>query len=49
LRVLESRVLREMFGSERDEVAGNWRRLHSEELYDVHSSPDIRVIQSRFA
>jgi hypothetical protein len=41
LKVLESRVLREMFGSERDEVTGNWRRLHSEELYDVYSSSNI--------
>jgi hypothetical protein len=48
LRVLENRVLRGIFGSERDEVTGEWRRLHNEELYDLYSSPNIiRVIKSR--
>jgi hypothetical protein len=45
LRVLENRVLRRMFGSKRDVVTGDWRRLHNEELYDLSSSPNIiRVI-----
>jgi hypothetical protein len=35
LRVLESRVLRRIFGSKRDEVIGEWRRLHNEELNDL--------------
>jgi len=41
LRVFENRVLREVFGAKRDEVTGEWRRLHYEELYDLHCSPDI--------
>ena len=35
LRVLENRVLREVFGTNRDEVTRDWRRLHSEELRNV--------------
>jgi hypothetical protein len=45
LRVFENRVLRRIFGPKRDEVKGEWRRLHNKELY---SSPNIiRVIKSR--
>jgi hypothetical protein len=41
-------VLRRIFGHKRDEVAGEWRRLHNEELNDLYSSPTIiRVIKSR--
>jgi len=41
-------VLRRIFGPRRDEVTGEWRRLHSEELNDLYSSPNIvRVIKSR--
>ena len=41
-------VLRRMFGPRRDEVTGEWRRLHNEELNDLYSSPNIvRVIKSR--
>ena len=48
LRVFENRVLRRTFGPKRDEVTGEWRRLHNEELYSLYSSPDIiRVIKSR--
>jgi hypothetical protein len=36
LKVFENRVLRRIFGSKRDEVTGEWRRLHKEELYDLY-------------
>jgi len=40
--------LRRIFGPRRDEVTGEWRRLHNEELNDLYSSPNIvRVIKSR--
>jgi hypothetical protein len=41
LKVFENRVLRRMFGPKRDEVTGEWRRLHNNELYALHSSPNI--------
>jgi hypothetical protein len=44
LRVFENRVLRRIFGSKRDEVTGEWRKLHNEELHDLYSSPDIIII-----
>jgi hypothetical protein len=48
LRVFEDRVLRRIFGPKRDEVAGEWRKLHREDLNDLYRSPDIiRVIKSR--
>jgi hypothetical protein len=48
LRVFENRVLRRIFGPKRDEVTGEWRRLHNEALTDMYSSPNIiRVIKSR--
>jgi hypothetical protein len=48
LRVFENRVLRRIFGPKRDEVTGEWRRLHNEELNDLYSSLNIiRVIKSR--
>ena len=48
LRVFENRVLRRIFGPKRDEVTGEWRKLHSEELSDLYSSPNIfRVVKSR--
>jgi len=41
-------VLRRIFGPRRDELTGEWRKLHNEELNDLYSSPNIvRVIKSR--
>jgi hypothetical protein len=46
--VFENRVLRRIFGSKRDEVTGDWRKLHNEELHNLYSSPNIiRMIKSR--
>jgi hypothetical protein len=46
--VFENRVLRGIFGPKRDEVTEKWRKLHSVELHNFHSSPDIiRQIKSR--
>jgi hypothetical protein len=45
--VFENRVLRRIFGPKRDEVTGEWRKLHNKELHDLHSSPSIiRIIKS---
>jgi hypothetical protein len=41
LRVFENRVLRRIFGPKREEVRGDWRKLHNEELHNVYSSPSI--------
>jgi hypothetical protein len=47
LRVFENRVLRGIFGPKRDEVTGEWRKLHIGELHNLYSSPDItRQIKS---
>jgi hypothetical protein len=46
--VFESRVLRRIFGTKRDEVTGEWRELHNEKLHDLYFSPSIiRIIKSR--
>jgi hypothetical protein len=46
--VFENRVLRRIFGPKRDEVTGEWRKLHNEELHSLYSSPDIiRQVKSR--
>jgi hypothetical protein len=41
LRVFENRVLRRIFAPKKDEVTGEWRKLHSEELHNFYSSPDV--------
>jgi hypothetical protein len=41
LRVLENRVLRRVFGPKREEVTGEWRKLHNEELSNLYSLPNI--------
>jgi hypothetical protein len=46
--VFENRVPRRIFGPKRDEVTGEWRKLHSEELHNLYSSPNIiRKVKSR--
>ena len=44
MRVSESRVLRKIYGSKKDEVTGEWRRLHYKELYALYSSPNISPV-----
>jgi hypothetical protein len=45
--VFENRVLRRIYGPKRDEVTGDWRKLHNEELHNLYSSPNIiRMIKS---
>jgi hypothetical protein len=46
--VFENRVLRRISGPKRDEVTGEWRKLHNEELHNLYSSPDIiRQVKAR--
>ncbi|KAJ4435581.1 hypothetical protein ANN_18197 [Periplaneta americana] len=48
LKVFENKVLRKIFGAKRDEVTGEWRKLHNTELHALYSSPNIiRNIKSR--
>jgi hypothetical protein len=48
LRVFKNRVLRRVLGPKRDEVTGEWRKMHNEELNDLYSLPNIvRVVKSR--
>jgi hypothetical protein len=48
LRVFQNRVLRKIFGPNRDEITGEWRKLHNGELHNLYSSPDIiRQIKRR--
>jgi len=48
LRAFKNRVLKRIFGPKRDEVRGEWRKLHNEELNDLYSSPNIvQVNKSR--
>ena len=44
LRVFENRMLRRIFGPKRDEVTGEWRRLHNEGLNDLYCSPNIVMV-----
>jgi hypothetical protein len=47
--MVESRILRRIFGRKREEVAGGWRRLHNEELHNLYVSTNvISVIMSRW-
>jgi hypothetical protein len=41
LRVNENSLLRKIFGPKKDEVAGDWRKLHNKKLYDLYSSPNV--------
>jgi len=46
--MFENRVLRRVFGPKRDEITGEWRKLHNEELRDIYPLPNIvRVVKSR--
>jgi hypothetical protein len=46
--VFENGVLRRIFGLKRDEVTGEWRKLHNEEIHDLYSSPSIiRIMKAR--
>ena len=48
LRVFENRILRRIFGRERDELTGEWRELYNEERNDLYTSPNnLRVLKSR--
>jgi hypothetical protein len=48
LKAFQNGVLRRIFGGKRDEMVGGWRKLHNEELHNVHSSPNInRMMKSR--
>jgi hypothetical protein len=48
LEVFENRVLRRIYAPKRNEVTGEWRKLHNEELHDLYSSPSIiRIMKAR--
>jgi hypothetical protein len=47
LKVFENRVLCRISGPKRDEVMGDWRQQHNEELHNLYSSPNLRMIKSR--
>ena len=42
--LLDNRMLRRIFGSKRDEVTGEWRKLNNEEIYDLYCSPNIVLL-----
>jgi len=41
--VFENGMLRKIFGPKRDGVTGQWRRLHTDELYDLYFSPNVQI------
>jgi hypothetical protein len=43
--MFENRMLRRMFGAKREEVTGGWRKLHNEQLHNLYSSPNIRIMK----
>jgi hypothetical protein len=43
--VPENRTLRRIYGPKREDVTGSWRKLHNEELHNLYSSPNIRMIK----
>ena len=46
--LFENKVLRKIYGPKRDEMTGEWRRLHNEELHGLYDSPDVvRIMKSR--
>jgi hypothetical protein len=45
--VFEDRMLSIIFGPKREEVTGDWKRLHNEELHTLYSLPNMKVIKSR--
>ena len=48
LRVFENKILRKIYGPKRDEMTGEWRRLHNEELHGLYDSPDVvKIMKSR--
>ena len=48
LRVFKNKVLRKIYGAKKDEITGEWRKLHNAELYALYSSPNIiRSLKSR--
>jgi hypothetical protein len=48
LRVFENRMLRRIFGTKREEMMGGWRRLHNEDLHNLHTSPYmVKVSKSK--
>ena len=48
LRVFENKILTQIFGARRDEITGEWRKLHNAELHALYSSPNIiRNLKSR--
>jgi hypothetical protein len=46
-RVFGNGMQRRIFGSKKDEILGGWRKLRSEKLHNLYSSPDVRIIKSR--
>jgi len=48
LRVFENKILRKIYGPKRDEMTGEWRRLHNDELYGLYDSPNVvKIMKSR--